>query len=91
MVVFSLQTFINTFFYVQSNGRTRRAAPAGQPKRMTSAERRKRTATPPHGWRGGRRGCPPVMATNCYRTAKKADIRGVLRTLDVRTHDNLVR
>jgi hypothetical protein len=28
MVVFSLQTFINTFFYVQSSGRARRTAQA---------------------------------------------------------------
>jgi hypothetical protein len=45
--------------------------------------RRKRMATSPHGWRGGRRGRPPVAAANHHRTAspstqrtaEKADIR----------------
>jgi hypothetical protein len=38
MVVFSLQTFINTFFYVQSSGRARRAAPTGQPRRTEEVD-----------------------------------------------------
>jgi hypothetical protein len=44
MVVFSLQTFINTFFYVQSSGWARQAAPVRRPKQMASAGQRKRTA-----------------------------------------------
>jgi hypothetical protein len=56
MVVFSLQTFINTFYYVQSSGRARQAAPAGRPKR---------TATPPHGWRAvGEDVCWSRLPTN---------------------------
>jgi hypothetical protein len=54
MVVFSLQTFINTFFYVQSSGRARRAALAGWPRRTASAGLKKRTAA------GGRPLCPTV-------------------------------
>jgi hypothetical protein len=39
IVVFSLQTFINTFFYVQSSGRARRAALAGRPPPDRGSER----------------------------------------------------
>jgi hypothetical protein len=98
MVVFSLQKFINTFFYVQSSGRVRRAAPAGRPRRTASAGRRKRMATSPHGWRGGQRGRPPVAAANHHRTAspstqrtaEKMDVRGGPWMPDVQTRNNLV-
>jgi hypothetical protein len=94
MVVFSLQTFINTFFYVQSSGWARRDCLC----RTEEANGCQRTATPPHNRRGGRRGRLPVAATNRHRmallstqqTAEKADVRGGPRMLDVQTRDNLV-
>jgi hypothetical protein len=56
------------------------------------------TATPPHGWRGGRRGRPLVAATNRHRmaspstrrTAEKTNVDGGPRMPDVRMRDNLV-
>jgi hypothetical protein len=54
MVVFSLQTFINTFYYVQSSGRIRLAAPAGRPRQTALTRWRKRMAA------GGWPLCPTV-------------------------------
>jgi hypothetical protein len=80
---------------------------AGGPYQMAQADGRRRTeeangcqrtATPPHNWRGNRRGRPQVTATNRHRTAlpstrrtaEQANVRRGPRMPDVRTRDNLV-
>jgi hypothetical protein len=78
MVVFSLQTFINTFFYVQSSGRARRAAPTGQPRRTEEVdghsapwlEGRSARLSASHGYQllpNGRKGGHPRGAADTRR------------------------
>jgi hypothetical protein len=96
MVVFSLQTFINTFFYVQSSGRARRAAPTGRllpdggSEQLLADDHSAPQLEGLSARPSASRGYQLPLDGLAIHPVKKAVIRGGPWMPDVWTHDNLV-